>query len=921
MSRQSAASARCWTYTYNALGELVSQRDSLNQSTTMVYDNLGRMTKRTEPDLVSEWSYDRYFSDTAPASTCAKGAGKLCEAKAANGYNRKHTYDTLGRQASTTTVLDSTIGAATVSKTFDVASGRVLKKTWPTGYEASYTYTALGYLKEVKGGGTNGFSQTVGYRVTAMNAQGQITQYKTGDLVTNVNMVTADKTFDVATQRLMGQMVTQDGQAAGNVLNQDAAQASYTYDKLGNLLSRKDLSPGVNTQESFSYDSLNRLTLSTMLSGAVAPLSNTEVKYDARGNITYKSDVGRYWYDAARPNRMTNVTLETAPGATQPLTGTRALAYAFDDLKAGAQSVNGTSLGNGNLEYTVSHDAVNNRHTVRYESYTSFNMPKDFVYGNFITNTSSTADRTLSFVYGPEHQRIRQNVALSGNGTSSYFAGNTWYLNGPDSLGLAYEKEVRANGTTEHKHYVNAGGVTFALFTSRTGTLNGLAATSRSYFHHDHLGSIAVVTDENGAVTERLAYDPWGKRRFINSTAGAPDNLDAIVGQKTDRGFTMHEHLDEIGIIHMNGRVYDPLIGRFMSADAYIQAPKNLQSYNRYAYVINNPLTLTDPTGNFFWIAVAIIATARVTNIIDDRTAVSLLSIAVGVATGGLMTEAITGSAMSIAQATAISSAASTTMIAGAAGGFAAGLVSSGGNIDAGLQGMLTGGMFGYVGGATTAGTAGRYAGHAAAGCISAAAGGGNCGQGAVSAVFGKFTTNEIGSNSALSGPIARGVASAVAGGVGSTIAGGKFENGATTAAYGYMFNFLVVGAQIAVRAAPLVAGAALTGWDQLKAGWNALSVMLSEGADNAGDTKPPLSDYKDALDKVHDEVGKLPKGEDGKFGSPQAGDSKKGYRLDPPHDRAAQGDAESKHHFNWWDYTGGKRGKGGRSGAIPIGD
>jgi len=99
------------------------------------------------------------------------------------------------------------------------------------------------------------------------------------------------------------------------------------------------------------------------------------------------------------------------------------------------------------------------------------------------------------------------------------------------------------------------------------------------------------------------------------------------------------------------------------------------------------------------------------------------------------------------------------------------------------------------------------------------------------------------------------------------------------------------------------------------------INVLNVNGADNAGDTKPPLSDYKDALDKVHDEVGKLPKGEDGKFGSPQVGDSKKGYRLDPPHDGAAQGDAESKHHFNWWDYTGGKRGKGGRSGDIPIGD
>ena len=63
----------------------------------------------------------------------------------------------------------------------------------------------------------------------------------------------------------------------------------------------------------------------------------------------------------------------------------------------------------------------------------------------------------------------------------------------------------------------------------------------------------------------------------------------------------MHEHIDEMGIINMNGRIYDPLIGRFMSADPYIQAPDDLQSFNRYAYVRNNPLNLTDPSGFFSW--------------------------------------------------------------------------------------------------------------------------------------------------------------------------------------------------------------------------------------------------------------------------------------------------------------------------------
>lgn len=84
---------------------------------------------------------------------------------------------------------------------------------------------------------------------------------------------------------------------------------------------------------------------------------------------------------------------------------------------------------------------------------------------------------------------------------------------------------------------------------------------------------------------------------------------------------------------------------------------------------------------------------------------------------------------------------------------------------------------------------------------------------------------------------------------------------------------------------------------------------------------KPSLNAYKKALKQVHSEVGKLPKGQPGKFGSPQAGDSRKGYRLDPAHPRAPAGSPDSKPHINWWDYTGGKRGAGGRSGTVPIED
>jgi RHS repeat-associated protein len=366
------------------------------------------------------------------------------------------------------------------------------------------------------------------------------------------------------------------------------------------------------------------------------------------------------------------------------------------------------------------------------------------------------ADRTLSFVYGPEHQRIKQNITLT------------------------------SNGTTEHKHYLKVAGITFALFTSRTGKLNSLPATTTSYFHHDQLGSISAITNELGAVTERLAYDPWGKRRFINTTPGATDKLDAIVGLRTDRGFTEHEHLDEMGVVHMNGRIYDPLIGRFMSADPFIQVPDNLQSYNRYAYVMNNPLTLVDPSGYFslrkVFRAVVVIAVAYYTGQWIGEALISSATSGFIAGTSGLSTGLVTlGGQAGVL--TGLGSA-----IAGAAGGFAAGVLSSG-TLEGGLQGALTGGAFGFVGGTWAAGTPGNYAGHAVVGCVSSVAGGGQCGSGAASAVFGKYVTN---ATSSLGAGVAHFTATVVAGGVGSVIAGGKFENGAKTAAYGYLFNELL---------------------------------------------------------------------------------------------------------------------------------
>lgn len=110
--------------------------------------------------------------------------------------------------------------------------------------------------------------------------------------------------------------------------------------------------------------------------------------------------------------------------------------------------------------------------------------------------------------------------------------------------------------------------------------------------YRDHLGSITAITEEStGAVQERLSYDAWGKRR------SASDWSSAASASLLNRGYTGHEHLDDVGLIHMNGRIYNPSLGRMLSPDPVTQAPENGQNYNRYAYANNNPMKYTDPSG------------------------------------------------------------------------------------------------------------------------------------------------------------------------------------------------------------------------------------------------------------------------------------------------------------------------------------
>jgi len=106
-----------------------------------------------------------------------------------------------------------------------------------------------------------------------------------------------------------------------------------------------------------------------------------------------------------------------------------------------------------------------------------------------------------------------------------------------------------------------------------------------------HIDSISAK--ENVDVVEELCYDAWGRNRNPYDWTYSNITLSNI----TDRGYTGHEHMTNFGLINMNGRVYDPYISQFLSPDPFVQDPSNPQNFNRFSYVLNNPLKYTDPSG------------------------------------------------------------------------------------------------------------------------------------------------------------------------------------------------------------------------------------------------------------------------------------------------------------------------------------
>ena len=558
--------------------------------TTMWYDELGRLRQRLEPESTSTWTYDAY----ADRSTCNKGDGKLCEVSNSSGLNRKITFDNVGRVATQLTTTGTGPGFG-MAIGYDATTGRMSSVTYPTGLKVGYGYTPFGYLEQLKlltsvtvnplptaPGGTPGpavalAAGTVMWQAQAANAWQSIEQQSFG------NGLVGKVTYDAATSRPTDRTVGRGG--TSEVFNHH-----YAWDSLGNLVARQDNNgDGVSgaVTETYAHDSVNRLTKYSVSAPTIPNQTRSvDLQYNALGMLLYKGDVGVYTYGSQGPGN-------SRPHALLNVAGAVNVANAYDL--------------NGNLT-----SASSGKH--RSLAYTSFNLP-DSESG--IAGHNGTP--LYRWVYDESHARVKEVRSITG-GTAAGTR-TTWYMH-PDNVGgLFFEHEdnvpVSASAANpavkSSRHFLTAGGNVVGVLVSNgnlptlsagataPAALSSITLSKVEYWHKDHLGSLAATTNHVGNVTARYAYDPFGKRRTASGQPDGAGNLmidwSPAVNAGTGVGFTQHEQLDDIDLVHMNGRLYDSTLGVFAQGDPHVTEPGNLQSYNRYGYCVNNPLNCTDPSG------------------------------------------------------------------------------------------------------------------------------------------------------------------------------------------------------------------------------------------------------------------------------------------------------------------------------------
>ncbi|WP_437727730.1 RHS repeat-associated core domain-containing protein [Sorangium sp. So ce861] len=536
-------------YKHGPFGALYTVTDPGGAITRTARDALGRVRQLDHPDRGTT-----VFTND--------GFGELVSSTDALGREATFSYDDLGR---TTSRVDEH-GAERLTTTW----------TWDT---ALHGIGKLHVLESPDGDKTYGYTEHGKLETMALRIDGERAALESRlgyDELGRVETLTYPTPAGAAPF-----VVAHDHDAHGHVLAVRDSATRSAYWRLTDVDSagryrEEAFGNGAVTERSY-YADRQRLKGVVTRSGATA-VQDLGYGYDERLSLTRRTDAlqpqhrnERFRYDALE--RLTcayfsDVESDTAPCALRydhdpngnltfaPDAGT----LSYDD-PLHPHAVTGAGAGADSFGYDAVGNQIARPGGVRV-SYTPFDLPRAITQGA----------RTVSFGYDGDQQRIRKTTP---DEETIYF-------------GDVYERVTdAATGRAEHRYYVRSPERVVAIVT------RGGGQPGTRYVHVDHLGSVDAITDEDGDVIERRSYDPFGQRR--SPVWGEPSPASFSSG--TTRGFTGHEGDDELGLVNMKGRVYDPRIGRFLTTDPIVQAPLSGQSWNPYSYVRNSPLDHVDPSG------------------------------------------------------------------------------------------------------------------------------------------------------------------------------------------------------------------------------------------------------------------------------------------------------------------------------------
>jgi RHS repeat-associated protein len=680
----------------------------------------------------------------------------------------------------------SSTSAGLTSSTSTDATGKVVTAT-DNGGTLAYTYFSHGGLKEVSKNGlvlTSNQYDAYGRQTSLSDANAGTTTYDynaLGQLAsqTNANNKTHTMQYDLLgrnTVRIGPEGTTTNeyypsaSGAATNQLKKVTGFAGnleeYSYDNFGRLQLAKETVDGSIYQTSYGYNAYGDVTATTYPSGF-----GTVHAYDANGYPTTVKN-GNSSVTLYTNTDMNGLGQNTAYTLGNGKASTRTYNYGIPTqfTTAGVQNLELTwdySKGNltkrkdyiKNKEESFAYDNLNRLltatvtgkpvQTVTYEASGNISSKSDagqqFSYHpvksnaltGIISPTLALPTLTQDITYTPFNQP--EKITENGSGqpyelTYTYDAGyqrlkgvmkkngaliNTHYYFG------SYEKDLTPGLADKHLHYISTPAGLSALVIRENG------ADQYYYTYTDHLGSLLSLTAPNGTVLLDQNFDAWGRLRH-------PANWDYTnVPAPTAylyRGFTGHEHLTNFNLINMNGRMYDPVVGRVLSVDNYVQDLYGTQDYNRYSYAKNNPLVNSDPDGEWINFVIGAVIGGFSGYQIGKSEGASgwdLLPYILGGAAVGTLSAGF-GSAVTASVGSSVAVGYGGLLGAGI-GGAVAGATSgvgfaaiSGGNIGKGAWTGAVSGLTGGTVGASLGGRLGAFAGGAASGATGAALNGGN---------------------------------------------------------------------------------------------------------------------------------------------------------------------------------------------------